>query len=81
MPTNTLATGQIHSLVQNTVYALPPVRCMLFTDATTPTLQQSLTAAFTANVAVTLTAGQSECNGGFIRLTTAGPINVILKRA
>ena len=81
MPTASLATGQIHSLVQNTVYALPPVQCVLYTDATTPTLQQSLTSTFTANTAVTLTTGQAEVNGGFLRLTSAGPINVILKRA
>ena len=81
MPTNTLSCGPVQSMVQNTIYALPPVKCTLFTDATTPTIQQSLTSTFTANVVLTLTSGQSEVVGGFIRCTSAGPINVILKRA
>lgn len=74
-----LSCGPVHALVQNTVYALPAVKCTLTTDATTPTLQQSLTEAFNANVAITLTGGSATVGGGFIRLTTAGPINVILK--
>lgn len=74
-----LVTGKVIAITQNTVYALPTGRVLLFTDATTPTLQQSTTEAFTANVAVTLTGGQAELAGGFFRLTTAGPINIILK--
>jgi hypothetical protein len=80
MPTNTVPMGSVFPMVQNTIYALPPVKCTLFTDATTPTIQQSLTVAFTANVALTLTGGQADVNGGFIRLTSSGPVNVLLKR-
>jgi hypothetical protein len=71
----------LNSMVQNTIYALPAVRVTLFTDATTPTIQTSNTDVFIANAAVTLTAGQGEPLGAFIRVTTAGPINVMLKRA
>lgn len=79
MPTELLSIGPPTALVQNQVYALPAVRCTLFTDATTPTLQQSNTAAFTANVALTLTAGAATVAGGFIRATTTG-VTVTLKR-
>jgi len=79
MPTTKLSVG-VNSLVQNQIYALPAVRCMAFTDGTTPTLQQSSDLAFTANVAVTLTGGQAELNGGFLKMTSAGPINLVLKR-
>lgn len=71
----------LNSMVQNTIYALPAVRVTLFTDATTPTIQTSNTDVFTANVAVTLTGGAAEVYGAFVRVTTTGPINVVLKRA
>lgn len=74
-----LTAGQVHSIAQNVVYALPSQRCLIFTDATTPTLVQSTTEAFTASVAVTLVNGQQELAGMFIKLTSAGPINIILK--
>ncbi len=78
MPTQYIQIGPVFSMVQNTVYAVPSRRCLLFTDATTPTIQQSTDFAFTANAALTLTSGQAELAGGFIRLTTSGPINVRL---
>jgi hypothetical protein len=59
-------------------YALPAVKCTLATDATTPTITQSGTQAFTANVAVTLTGGQATLAGGFLK--AAGNILVTLKR-
>ena len=72
MPTQLLLVGPPTLLVQNQIYALPAVKVTLFTDATTPTLQSSNTAAFTANTALTLTAGATTVTGGWIRATTAG---------
>lgn len=79
MPTELLPIGPPTALTQNTVYALPAANVTLFTDATTPTIQQSNTQAFTANVAVTMTGGASVVSGGFIRATTTG-VTVTLKR-
>jgi hypothetical protein len=79
MPTTKLNVG-VNSLVQNQIYALPSIRVMAFTDGAAPTLQQSSDLAFTANVAVTLTGGQAELNGGFLKMTSATPINLVLKR-
>jgi hypothetical protein len=78
MPLELLPIGQPVTLVANVIYALPAVAVTLTTDATTPTIQQSNTAAFTANVAVTLTGGAAKVAGGFIRATSNTPI--ILKR-
>jgi hypothetical protein len=75
-----LSCGPIWSMVQNTVYTLPASRCLLFTTGA-PTLQQANDLAMTAPVTVTLTAGQAELAGGFIRCTSAGPQLVILKKA
>jgi hypothetical protein len=81
MPTELLSCGPIQTLLQNVVYALPACRCLLFTDGAAPTLQQSTTLAFTANVAVVLTNGQAELSGGFIRCTNLATCNVTLKKA
>lgn len=80
MPTNTVPMGSPFAMVQNTIYALPPVQCSIYSDATSPTIQQSQTVEFTANTSVTLTAGAGVVNGGFIRCTS-GAINITLKRA
>lgn len=79
MPTELLPLGQPVALTQNGIYALPAVKCTVFTDATTPTIQQSNTVAFTANVAVTLTGGAAAVSGGFLRTTSSG-VTVTLKR-
>lgn len=79
MPTELLPLGTPTALVQNTIYALPAVKATIFSDATTPTIQQSNTVAFTANVVVTLTAGASTVSGGFLRTTSSG-VTVTLKR-
>jgi hypothetical protein len=79
MPTAVLTYGVPTALVQNTVYALPANRAIFFTDATTPTVQQSYDVAFTANAVLTLVSGQAEVAGGFIR-STAGNINCVLKK-
>jgi hypothetical protein len=76
--TQLISLGYVQVLTQNVVYALPARRCLLFTDASTPTIQQSSDVGFTANVAVTLTGGQAELDGGFIKCTT-GNINVVAK--
>jgi hypothetical protein len=78
MPTQLLNLGTT-PITQNTIYALPARRAILFSDATTPTFQLSNTEAFTASVAVTLTNGQAEANGGFIRCTSATPGSITLK--
>ena len=74
-----LICGQQQVLTQNVIYALPPMRVLLFTDATTPTIEQSTTPTFTANVAVSLTNGQAELAGGYIQCTS-GNINAFLKK-
>lgn len=78
MPTSYIQMNIPFVMVQNTIYALPARRALLFTDATTPTIQQSADVGFTANAALTLASGQAEVAGGFIRCTT-GNINVVLK--
>lgn len=80
MATEQITCGPVFSMVQSTIYALPPIRVLLFTDGAAPTIQQSMTVAFTANVAVTLTGGQAELAGGFIRQTNLATCNVTLKR-
>lgn len=69
MPVQLLPLGTPVTLLANVVYALPAVKATLFTDATTPTITQSNTSAFTANSAVTLTGGSATVAGGFIRAT------------
>ena len=79
--TEALQLGVISSLVQNQIYALPPVRAILYCD-TAITFLQSNTVAFTASTAVTLTEGKYiDVSGGFIKPTSAAPINITLKRA
>lgn len=80
MPTEQIPCGAIFSMTQNTVYALPTVRALLFTTGA-PTLFQSTVLAMTAPVAVALTNGQAELSGGFIQCTSAGPQLISMKRA
>jgi len=75
-----LADGSLQVMPQNSIFALPPYTCTLMTDGTAPTIQQSTDAAFTANVAVTLSGGQATVAGGFIRQTNLANMNVYLKR-
>ena len=79
MATELLPLGVPTALVQNQIYALPAVKCTLFTDATTPTIQQSNTVAFTANVVLTLVGGMATCVGGWLR-TTSASVTAVLKR-
>jgi hypothetical protein len=80
MPTEVISIGPAFSMVQNVVYALPAPRVLLFTTGA-PTLEQANDVAMTAPVAVTLTGGQAELAGKFLRCTSAGPQLVTLKRA
>lgn len=76
-----LSPGPVQALTQNVVYALPASRCLLFCEVAAATLFQSNTPAFTVSIAITLDANkQAEVAGGFIRCTSAGPVNVILKK-
>ena len=79
MATEALTIGNQIALTQNTIYALPPKRVTMFSDATTPSFFQSKTVAFTASVLCTLVNGQMELAGGFIRCTSATPGNITLK--
>lgn len=79
--TTLLSVGYVQALVQNQVYALPTSRCLLMCDTAAATFLQSLTQAFTVSVALTPDANeQIEVAGGFIKCTSAGPTNVILKK-
>jgi hypothetical protein len=73
-----LSIGYIQSLAQNEIVALPSRRTLLFCDAAAPTFFQSNDPAFGVSVAVTLANGQAELAGGFLRVTSAGPVNVKL---
>lgn len=80
MPTQYIQIGPVFDVVQNTIYALPNRRCLLMTDGAAATIQQSTDVAFTANAALTLSSGQAEVAGGFMRCTS-GNIRVSLKTA
>ena len=80
MPTELLSIGYPIPITQNTIYALPARRVLMFSDAAgPPTFFQSNTVAFTVSVAVTLANGQAELAGGFLRVTSASPGNITLK--
>jgi len=82
MPTELISIGVVTPLTQNVAYALPASRCLLMCDTAAATFLQSLTQAFTASVALTPDANeQIEVAGGFIKCTSAGPTNIILKKA
>lgn len=79
MATELLSLGYVISVIADRVYALPARRCLMFCDAAGPTFFQSDTVAFTVSVAVTLANGQAELAGGFLKMTSAGPQNIMLK--
>jgi len=79
MPTTLLPLGTPTLMTQNQVFALPAVRCLMFTD-TAGTYEQSAILAGPFIATVALAGGQVEVAGGFIRCTTASP-TVTLKRA
>lgn len=73
-----LPCGMVVALDQNTVYALPASRCLLYAEGV-PTVTESADGSnFTA---VTLTNNQAELSGAFIKITSAGPVDCIVKKA
>ena len=80
MATEGISLGPVFAMVQNTVYATPPVNCRLYTDIAA-TIVQSNTQAFTASTAVTLAEGSYLISAPFIKCTSSGPVNVRLTRA
>jgi len=79
MPMERLGVGYPIPITQNTIYALPAYKVLLFSDAAAPTFFQSNTPAFTLSVAVVLTNGQAELAGGFLRCTSVTPGSITLK--
>lgn len=78
MPTFTLSPGLVVSAIQNQIYALPAARVLLFAEGA-PTVEQS--ADGTNFVAVTLANNQAELAGAFLRVTSAGPTDIVVKKA
>lgn len=82
MPTQTISCGPVTAVTQNTVFALPPVRALLTCDTVAATFVHSNDVAFGVSAPLALSAaGEVEVGGGFIKLTSAGPVNVVIKRA
>jgi hypothetical protein len=79
MPTQLLSIGYPNPITQNTIYALPARRVLMFCQDAAPTFFQSADVTFAVSVAVTLTNGQAELAGGFIRCTSAAPTFITLK--
>lgn len=78
MPIQALGLG-ITPITQNTIFALPAKRVLMFSPDAAPTFFQSNDSAFATSIAVTLTAGQAELAGGFLRCTSAAPTTITLK--
>lgn len=78
MALNTMIpTGRLFTMTQNVVYALPASRVLLVTEGT-PTLVQAVDEGMAAPIAITLTNGQAELAGRFIK-STAGAATITLK--
>jgi hypothetical protein len=80
MPTEQILIGPVFSMVQNVIYAAPPVPSRLYAD-TAVVVVQSDTVAFTASTACTLAEGGYLITAPFIKMTSAGPANIRLSRA
>jgi hypothetical protein len=79
MATEAIQVGVPTSLVQNQVYALPASRCLLYCDQAA-TILSSNTQAFTSSTAMTLVEGKFEVAAAFIKMTSAGPQIVTVKK-
>lgn len=77
MPQQSLSCGPPFTMLAGIAYALPPVKCTIFSDVA-PTLTQSDTPNFASSVAVTLNGGQAELAGGFLK--AVADALVVLKR-
>lgn len=78
MSTSVVSIGQQVAMTQNVVYALPAQQVLFFCDAASATIEQSTDVGFTAAKALTLSSGQANVAGGFIRCTT-GNVTVFVK--
>lgn len=76
-----LTVGVVHSLVQNEVYAMPPFQTAMLCDTGAAVFEKSTVETFATNSSVNFTNGVAPMPGAcFIRLTSAGPVNVSLTR-
>jgi hypothetical protein len=81
VPTTLISAGPAFTMLQNVVYALPASRCLLFCQTAAPVLEMSNELAFTTVVTpLTLTNGQCEVAGAFIRSTAVGGAIITLKK-
>lgn len=80
MPQEQITVGPVFPMIQNTIYAMPAAACVLYAD-TAATIVSSLTVAMTATTSNTLVEGKITIAAAFIKCTSAGPVNVILKKA
>jgi hypothetical protein len=72
-----LSCGVPKTLVVNTVYALPPHKCTVYSDTGSVALEQSNDTGFATKSTVTLTGGMGTCAALFLRATSAGVINLV----
>lgn len=78
MPLQALGLGTT-AITQNTIFALPARRVLMFSPDAAPTFVQSNDSAFALSVAVVLTNGQAELAGGFLKCTSAAPTTITLR--
>lgn len=79
MATELLSIGYPIQMVSGTIYALPSVPVRMFCETTTATIQQSNLVTFTTSTTMTLTQGQCDLSGGFVR-STGATVNVKLTK-
>lgn len=72
-----ISIGYPQTLTQNTAYALPARRCLLFCDDAAPTFELATEPTFTSPVSITLSDGKAEVGGGFI-MSTGGDVSVVV---
>ena len=77
--TPSLLLGFPYAASQNEVVALPARSCLLFTDATSPTLEVSTDVGFSTKKALTLTNGAAQVSGMYVRATNSGTTVLIAK--
>lgn len=77
---NQLQIGVPTTLAQNEIWALPTLRCLLFTDASSPTIKMANNVGISPSVTVTPDAnGMFEAGCAFIQSTGSASIVVMLK--
>lgn len=79
MSLNQIQLGVPTTILQNIVYGLPARRCLLFTDATTPTIKIANNVGISPSVTVTLDSnGEASLAAAFIQCTS-GNISICVK--